>query len=62
MLSLDKRDDFLSKNEEFYNCIINKLLVTITGMSHHFFAVFIEARDFYPESKNDFYKKYSNVT
>ena len=38
LLFLDKRKDFLNKNEEFYNPSINKVLVTINGMSHQLFV------------------------
>ena len=34
LLFLDKRDDFVYKNEELYNLSINKILVTINGMPH----------------------------
>ena len=62
LLFLDKRDDFANKNEEFYNPIIKKILVTINGMPHQFFAGGFQARDIYSELKKCFYKENSNVT
>ena len=44
-LFLDKRDDFVNKNEEFYNPSIKKILVTINGMPHQLFADGLHARD-----------------
>ena len=49
LLFLDKRDDFASKNEEFYNQSMMKILVTINGMPHQLFAAGLQARDIYPE-------------
>ena len=60
LLFLDKRDDFANKNEDFYNPGINKILVTIDGMSHQLVAAGLQARDIYP--KKYFYKENSNVT
>ena len=62
LLFLDKRDDFANKNEEFYNPSIKKILVTINGMLHQFFAAGLPAKDIYPELKKYFYKENSNVT
>ena len=62
LLFLDKRKDFLNKNEEFYNPSIDKILLTINGMPHKLFAAGLQARDIYPELKKYFYKGNSNVT
>ena len=62
LLFLDKRDDFTNNNEEFYNPSIKKLLVTINGMPHQFFAAELQAREIYPELKQYFYEKNSDVT
>ena len=61
-LFLDKSDDFANKNKEFYTPSIKKILTTINGMRHQFFTAGLQARDNYPELKNYFYKKNSNVT
>ena len=61
LLSLDKRDDFADKNEEFYNPSIKKILATFNGMSHQLLTG-QQARNIYPELKNYFYKQHSNVT
>ena len=45
LLFLDKNDDFANKNEEFYNQIINKILVTINGMLHQLYAGGLKTRD-----------------
>ena len=47
LLFVDKRHDFESKNEEFYNPNIKKILVTINGMPHELFAAGILAKDIY---------------
>ena len=62
VIFLDKCDDFLNKNEEFYNPSIKKILVTINGMLHQLFVAGLQARDIYPELKKYFYKEQSNVT
>ena len=62
LLSLDKRDDFANKNEEFYNPSIKKILVTINGMSHQVFAAGLQAWKIYPELKKYFYRENSDVT
>ena len=62
LLFLDKRKDFLNKNEEFYNPSINKVLVTINGMPRQLFAVRLRVVDIYLELKKYFYKENSNVT
>ena len=62
LLFLDKRDDFASKNEKFYNPSIKKILITINGMPHQPFAAGLQARDIYPVLKKYFYKESSNVT
>ena len=62
LLFLDKRDDFANKNENFYNPSINKILVTINGMSHQLFAAGLQAREIYPELSKYFYKENSDVT
>ena len=62
LLFLDKRDDFVNKNEEFYNPSIKKILATINGMPHQLFAAGLQARDIYPELKKYFYKENSNVS
>ena len=48
LLFLDKRDDFVNKNEEFYNSSIKKILVTINGIPHQLFAARLQARDICP--------------
>ena len=60
-LFLDKRDDFVNKNEEFYNPSIKKILATINGMPHQLFAAGLQARDIYLEIKKYFYREHSNV-
>ena len=45
LLFPDKRDDIANKNEEFYNPIIKKILVTINGMPHQLFAAGLQARE-----------------
>ena len=50
LLFLDKRDDFVIKNEEFYNPSIEKILVEINGMPH-LFAAGLQVREIYPELK-----------
>ena len=62
LLFLDKYDDFASKNEEFYNPSIKKILVTINGMPHQLYAGGLKVRDIYPELKKYFYKENSDVT
>ena len=62
LLLLDKRDDIVNKNEEFYSPSIKKILVTIDGMPHQLFATGLQARNIYPELKIYFYKEHSNVT
>ena len=62
LLFHNKRDDFTNKNEEFYNPGITKILVTVNGVLHQFFAAGLQARDIYPELKKYFYKENSDVT
>ena len=62
LLFLDKRNDFVNKNEEFYNPSIKKILATINGMPHQLSAAGLQARDIYPELKIYFYKEHSDVT
>ena len=62
LLFLDKRDDFVNKNEEFYNPSITKILTRINGMPHQLFAAELQARDIYPKIKKYFYREHSNVT
>ena len=38
LLFLDKSNDFGNKNEEFYNTIIKRIVVTINGMPHQLCA------------------------
>ena len=57
LLFLDKHDDFVNKNEEFYNPSIKKILVAINGMPHKLCAGGLKARDIYPELKKYFYKE-----
>ena len=57
LLFYDKRDDFVNKNEEFYNSIINKISVMIKGISLQLYRAGLEAKDIYPELKNIFTKK-----
>ena len=51
LLFLDKRDDFVNKNEEFYNPSIKKIWATINGipLMGQPFAAGLQARDIYPE-------------
>ena len=62
LLFLDKSGDFVSKNEEFYNPSINKILIITNGMSHQLFAAGLQARDIYQGLKTYFYREHSNVT
>ena len=62
LLFLNKRDDFVNKNEEFYNPSINKILVTINGMPQQLLAAGLQAREKYPELKKYFYNENSDVT
>ena len=61
LLFLDKHDDFATKNEEFYNPSIKKILVAINGMPHQLHAGGLRAMDIYPELKKYFYKENSDV-
>ena len=61
LLFLDKHDDFVNKNEEFYNSSIKKILVTINGMPHQLNRTGLGAIDIYPELKKYFYKENSDV-
>ena len=54
LLFVDKRDDFVNKNEEVYNSSIKKILITISGMPHQLFAAGLQARDIYSELKKYF--------
>ena len=51
-----------TKNEEFYNPSIKKILVTINGMPHQHFVAGLQAREIYPELKKYFHKENSDVT
>ena len=62
LLFLDKRDDVVNKNEDFYNPSNKTILVTINGISHQLFTDGLQARDIYPELKKYFYKENSDVT
>ena len=62
LLFLDKLDEFVNKNEEFYSPSIKKILVTINVMPHQLFAAGLQAREIYPELKKYFYKEKSDVT
>ena len=62
LVFLDKRDEFASKNEEFYIPSIKKILVTINGMLHQLFSAGLQAREIYPELKKYFYKESFDVT
>ena len=62
LVFLDKRDEFASKNEEFYNPSIKKVLVAINGMPHQLFSAGLQAREIYPELKKYFYKENPDVT
>ena len=55
-------EDLRTKNEEFYNSSIKKILTTINGMPHQLFAAGLQAIGIYPELKKYFYKEHSNVT
>ena len=57
LLFLDKHDHFANKNEEFYNPSIKKILVTINGMPHQFYAGALGARDIYLELKKIFLQR-----
>ena len=54
LLFLDNRDDFMNKNEEFYNPSIKKILIKINRMTHQLFAAGLQAIDIYPEIKKYF--------
>ena len=62
LLFFDKSDDFVNKNEEFYNPNIQKILITTNGMPHQLFAAALQARDIYQGLKTYFYREHSNVT
>ena len=62
LLFLDKCDDFVNKNEDFYNPNIKKILTTINGMPYQLFALGLQARDIYPEIEKYLYGEHSNVT
>ena len=62
LLFFDKRHDFASKNEEFYNPSIKRIITMINGMPHQLFVAGLQDRDIYPEIKKYFYRKHSNVT
>ena len=62
LLFLDKRDDFVNKNEEFYNPSIKKILEAFNGMPHQLFVAGLQAREIYAELKKYFYKENSDVT
>ena len=57
LLFLDKRKDFLNKNQEFYNPSINKFLVAINGMPHQLFAVGLKAIDILSRGEKIFLKR-----
>ena len=57
LLFLDKHDDFVNKNEEFYNSSIKKILVTINGMPHQLNRTGLRAIDIYPELKKIFLQR-----
>ena len=61
VLFVDKRDDFVNKNENFYYHNINKVLTTINNMPHQLFAADIKVRDIYLELRKYLFKKYLNV-
>ena len=48
LLFLDKRDDFVNKNEEFYNPSINEILVMINGIFLQLYRYGLQAKDIYP--------------
>ena len=60
LLFLDKHDDFVNKNEEFYNPSVKKMLITINVMRHQLFAAGLQTGDIYPELKKYLYKENSN--
>ena len=62
LLFLDKRDEYVNKNEEFYNLSIKKIFVTINDLPHQLFAALLQARGIYPELIKYFYKENSDVT
>ena len=62
LLFLDKRDDLVNKNEEFYNPSIENILVANNGMPHQLYAAGLQVSEIYPELKNLFYKEKSDVT
>ena len=62
LLFLDKRDDFVNKDEEFYNPSINKILVAINEMPHQLLVAGLQAREIFPELRKCFYKENSDVT
>ena len=50
LLFVDKRTNFANKNEEFYNPSIKKILVTINGMPHQFFAAGLKRLEIFTQS------------
>ena len=48
LLFLDKSDDFVNKNEEFYNPSINEILVMINGIFLQLYRYGLQAKDIYP--------------
>ena len=61
LVFLDKRDDFVNKNEEFYNPSIKKSVVTINRMPHQLYKSDLGVRNIYPELKKYFYKETYDV-
>ena len=47
IIFFDKRDNFVYKNENFYNPTIPKVLTTIIGIPHQPFSADTQARDIY---------------
>ena len=57
LVFLDKRDDFVNKNEEFYNPSIKKSVVTIHGMPHQLYKSDLGVRNIYPKLKKVFLQR-----
>ena len=56
LVFLDKRDDFATKSEEFYNSITKKVLTTTNDTFHQLFTADVQVKNTYPELKSTFKK------
>ena len=62
LLFVDKHNNLVNKNEEFYNPNIKEVEVTINGMFRQLFAGDLVTGDIYPEIKKYFHKENSDAT